>query len=146
MTLARLNDSVFPTFLDRIFDDRKWLGTTENDLIANSFAPAVNIKETESGFSVELAAPGMKKEDFKLSIEHDRLSISAEAKTEKKEDDDSYSCREFSYHSFQRSFSLPENAVDQDKISAQYRDGILYVELPKRDEIKTKPARTIDIK
>lgn len=112
----------------------------------NSSLPAVNVKETEDEYQIEVAAPGLKKEDFKLSYENGRLVISSEQKEENnQEENGKVTRREFSYRSFQRSFSAPENIVNADKIGARYTDGILYVTLPKREEVKPKPAKEIAI-
>lgn len=96
--------------------------------------PAVNILEDAESFIIELAAPGVNKEDFKINLEKDVLSISTEKKTESKEENKQYSRREFSYHSFKRSFTLPEN-VDKDKISAKYVDGILHLTIAKAKKV-----------
>jgi HSP20 family protein len=109
--------------------------------------PAVNVRETGDNFELELAVPGMTKKDFKVEFEKDILTISSEKK-ENKEDgnrDGNYYRREFSYQGFMRSFSLPENTVDADKIRATYQDGVLKVEIPKKEEVKPKPARLIEI-
>jgi HSP20 family protein len=94
---------------------------------------------------IEVAAPGMTKEDFKVDYENGRLTISSERKNESKEKDGNYTRREFSYQSFQRSFTVPENIVNGDKIAATYKEGILHISLPKREEVKPKPARAIKI-
>lgn len=105
----------------------------------------MNIRENDESFMIEVAAPGLAKENFKLNLDRNRLVISSEQREEKNESDNKYSRREFSYQSFERSFTLPEGAVDGDKITAKYNDGILLVTLPKREEIKPKPAREIEI-
>ncbi len=94
--------------------------------------PAVNISETEAGYTVEVAAPGFEKGDFKVKVDDDILTISAESKTENASNDKqrAYTRREYSYSSFTRSFRLPDNIKD-DKISAGYKDGMLKLELPK---------------
>jgi HSP20 family protein len=94
---------------------------------------------------IEVAAPGMTKDDFKVNYENGRLTISSERQNEKKDEGDSYTRREFSYQSFQRSFNVPENIVSGEKIAANYKEGILTISLPKRDEVKPKPAREIKI-
>ncbi len=107
--------------------------------------PKVNIVETNDEFRVEMAAPGMKKEDFHVELDNDVLTIHSEM-TNKVEDgeDQKYARREFSYQSFKRSFYLP-NTVEADKIKAKYNDGILSLAIPKKEEAKKKPARTIAI-
>lgn len=111
----------------------------------NTTLPAVNVIEKDEEFAIELAAPGMKKDDFKIHLEGNVLTISSERKDHKEEKNGNYSRREFSYQSFQRSFTLPEATVESDKVSAQYNDGILNIHIPKREEAKPKPAREIKI-
>lgn len=107
--------------------------------------PKVNIKEVSDAFIVEMAVPGLKKSDFNIDLDNHVLSISAEIKEENKEERESgYTRREFGYSSFKRTFTLPES-VEDDKIKATYNEGILNVYLPKKEEAKQKPARTIDI-
>ena len=105
--------------------------------------PAVNISEHEKDFVVEVAAPGMKKDDFNLNLERNVLTISSERKSEEKQEEKHFTRREFSYTSFQRSFTLPES-VDQDKIDASYKDGVLVVTLHKKEEMIPK-SRAIKI-
>ena len=108
--------------------------------------PAVNIKETEDHFAVEVAAPGMKKEDFKVELDNNLLTISSERTDEKVEKEgEKFSKREFSYQSFQRSFSLPQGLVKDDKIEAKYKDGVLMLTIPKTEDAKKKMRRTIKI-
>lgn len=148
MTLARISDRLFPTvpsFLDNFFSRDLMDWSNSNFSSTNSTLPAVNIRETDESFMIEVAAPGLSKENFKVNLDRDRLEISSEMKEEKNESDQKYSRREFSYQSFQRSFTLPEGTVDGDKISARYTDGILFVTIPKREEVKPKPARAIEI-
>lgn len=99
--------------------------------------PAANIIDNEKEFTIELAAAGMNKEDFNLKIEDDMLNISVEKKEVEEKDELNYTRREFRYDGFSRSFSLPE-IVDQDKIKAEYNNGILSISLPKSDEEKIK--------
>jgi HSP20 family protein len=109
-----------------------------------SLNPAVNIAESDNDFSVELAAPGLERDDLKIHVENRVLEISAEKKTSTETNKNKVLRREFNYSSFRRSFTLPES-VDSDKISATHKNGVLTVTLPKREEAKVKPARTIDI-
>lgn len=99
--------------------------------------PAVNINETDKEFELELAAPGLKKNDFKVNIDRNVLTVSTEKKEEKEEKDKNFTRKEFSYHTFSRSFTLPES-VNQDKIDAKYTDGVLKLVLPKKDEVIPK--------
>jgi HSP20 family protein len=106
----------------------------------------VNVKENENEFQIEVAAPGMKKDDFKVNFDNGRLTISSESREEKSEKDGGkYTRREYRYQSFQRSFTVPESVVDGEKIQARYTDGILNISLPKREEVKPKPAKEIKI-
>ncbi len=106
--------------------------------------PAVNIREDEKKFMLELAVPGIDKKDLKIDINEDVLTISSETKNESEENRDGYKRKEFSYSSFCRSFQIPEN-VNKDKIEANYKDGILTVSLPKAEEEKNKIARQVKI-
>ena len=105
--------------------------------------PAVNIREDEKQFSIEVALPGLSREDIKIEIEKDMLMISSERKGEKEESRNGYTRKEFGYSSFCRNFHIPEN-VDAEKISAAFNNGILNVELPKTKE-ETKLSRTVKI-
>ncbi|WP_232302862.1 Hsp20/alpha crystallin family protein [Draconibacterium sediminis] len=111
----------------------------------NTSLPAVNVKETDDDFVIEVAAPGMSKNDFNVNFKNNVLTISSEKKNEKEEKNENYTRKEFSYQSFQRSFTVAENAVVGEKISAKYDNGILHIVLPKRDEVKPQPERQIKI-
>lgn len=149
MTIARLSDNLYPSFpslMNRFFEGDLMDWSNSNFAGTNSTLPAVNIMENSDEFLIDVAAPGMKKEQIKVDYENGRLTISSEMKEEKKEKSKGkYTRREFSYMSFQRSFSIPENLVDGDKIKATYNEGILHINLPKREEIRPKPARQIQI-
>ncbi len=106
--------------------------------------PKVNIKETADSFMVEMAVPGLKKSDFHLDLDNQVLSISTATKEENEHQDENYTRREFGYSSFKRTFTLPES-VNDEKINANYKDGILSILLPKKEEAKQKPARSIKI-
>jgi len=146
MTLVKFNpekrtNSLLPGFsdvFDSVFND-----TFFNDrMIAR--VPAANISETAETFHIELAAPGLKKEDFKLSLDRNVLSISVEHVSENNNDKKNYSKREYSYNSFVRSFTLPDSA-DDSRIEAAYTNGILKVDIAKKDEAKSV-SRQIQIK
>lgn len=113
-----------------------------NPFRENGFIPATNIIENENSFSIELAAPGMKKDDFKINLENSVLTLSSEKKMENNEEKENYTRREFQYGSFRRSFNLPKT-VETDKIKASYENGILKVEIPKKEE--TKVSKEIQI-
>lgn len=106
--------------------------------------PKVNIKEVTDAFIVEMAVPGLKKSDFNIDIDNKILSVSAELKEDNNKKEEGYTRREFGYSSFKRTFTLPET-VDDSKIKASYTEGILNVYLPKKEEAKQKPPRSIKI-
>lgn len=133
---------VLPTMFDDFFRD--W--NTSNFSTTNTSLPAVNIKENENEFTVEVAVPGMDKKDFQIDLDNDVLTISSEKKTENEKTKYNYTRREYSYQSFKRSFNLPKNVVDSDKIKATYKNGELSIVIPKREEAKPKPARLIEVK
>ncbi|SMO47759.1 Hsp20/alpha crystallin family protein [Solitalea koreensis] len=105
-----------------------------------NISPAVNVIESANGFTVELAAPGLKKDDFKIDLEKNTLTISADKENEITEETKNYHRREFSFSSFMRSFNLPES-VDHDAISAEYIDGVLHLNIPKKAEAQGKPKQ-----
>ena len=106
-------------------------GVTFDRLFNGESFPAVNITENDKNFEIELAAPGMRKNDFKVKVENGVLTISAERKEEKEEKKKNYTRQEYSYNSFCRSFTLPEN-VKEDDIKAHYEDGVLKLGLTKK--------------
>jgi len=111
---------------------------------ADYAVPAVNIKENDLGFEVELAAPGMAKEDIKILFEKDTLTISSDRKAEKEEEKDHYMKKEFSFKSFKRSFSIPET-VNSDGIEAKYSNGVLTISLPRLNKGKDNNNKSIKI-
>lgn len=130
--LPGFNDVFDSVFNDTFFADR---------LLTK--VPAANISESPDHFHLELAAPGLKKEDFKLNLERKVLSISVEQRNDEQQNQKHFTKREYSYTSFVRSFSLPDSA-DESGIQARYNDGILSVDIPKREEAKTV-SRQIEI-
>jgi len=145
MTLVKFNNGqknvVNPWFSD-VFDSLI-SDSRLNDRFVNK-TPAVNIAETENEFHIELAVPGLKKEDFKISLDKNLLSVSAEKKTENVDESKKYSKREYSYNSFVRSFTLPETA-DAAKVDAEYTDGVLKLSVAKKEEAKVQ-SREIAVK
>ncbi len=109
-----------------------------------AFDPSANIIEKANGFELEIAAPGLKKEDFNINLENSVLTISSEIEDEKREEGKVYTRKEFYYGSFSRSFTLPKS-VDADKIKAEYIQGILKVDLPKREEASLENKKEIKI-
>jgi HSP20 family protein len=146
--LVRQNADLFPSLPSLIEDffSRDWADSRLANHAYSSTLPAVNVKETNDDFIIEVAAPGMKRDDFKVELDNDVLTISSYREEKKSEQaDKSYTRREFSYQSFQRSFSLPENKIEGERIAARYVDGILHITVPKKDEAKIKPIRQIAI-
>lgn len=133
----------FDSFFNDFFEGEMF--PAKGVLSRNSSLPAANIRETEKAYHVELAAPGMKKDDFKLELNEDLLSIRSERKENKEEKTDRYTKREFNFSSFVRSFRLPEE-VEADKIEATYKDGILQIEIPKKEVKPKAKVREISIK
>ena len=135
----------FPAFFDDFFGRDLFESSTSN--WTRGTLPAINIKEEDNQYSIELAAPGLNKEDFQIELENDLLKISAEIKEEQKEDKaEHYTRREFRYTSFSRSFTLPKDKVDADQISANYANGILQIAVPKKAEAAAQAGRLIEIK
>jgi len=147
MSIVKKRTSDFLPSLSRFFSDdfftRDWglsnFSNTETTL------PAVNIRETEDTFEVEMAAPGMTKKDFNIELDGNLLTISSEKTDQREDGGGKYSRREFSYQSFQRTFNLPKEVVDVDKINATYQDGVLRLLIPKKEEAKKQPRKTINI-
>ena len=107
--------------------------------------PAVNVKETDDEFILEFAAPGYKKSDFNIETKEGSLIVKGVKEQGEQDDNDSYTRKEFTYAGFSRVFELPET-VNEDKISATYSDGILSLELPKKEEAKPKSPRKVTVK
>lgn len=145
MTLAKVNQNEFPSF-SNLFDDffntelSDWKRTNYSS--TNTTLPKVNIRESDEGFEIEMAAPGMDKKEFNVKLDQDMLTISSQKEMSSK--DSNYTRREFAYHSFTRTFKLPESA-DGDKINASYKNGILSLSIPKKEEAKPKPPKAISI-
>ena len=134
--------SYVPAYLDDFFG---------SDLVKSFFSdgadynvPAVNIKENEKSFEVELAAPGLDKKDFNITLDNDILTISSEKQDEKNEKNENFMRKEFQYTSFKRSFSLPES-VNRENIKAIHKNGILIIALPKNEEARVIKNKKIKI-
>jgi HSP20 family protein len=130
----------FEQFVNEFFEGE----SLPRKVFRNGSLPAANIKETEKSYHIELAAPGMKKDDFKIEIQEDLLSIRSEHKDERKESNERFTKREFNYSSFVRSFRLPEE-VDVENIAATYTDGILKLEVPKKEVVAKTKVREISV-
>lgn len=140
MSLIKRNDVLFPSIMNEIFKP-DWFGGMEN---LNANVPAVNIKENEKDFELELAVPGRKKEDFKIEVNENVLTISSETSSSENEEKENYTRREFTFSSFKRAFTLPET-IDEDHITATYDNGILKFNFPKKEEALPKPKRMIEL-
>ncbi|WP_353720701.1 Hsp20/alpha crystallin family protein [Dyadobacter sp. 676] len=148
MSLIRRNRDMFPAF-PALFDDfwsRDLFNWNQNNFSSTSTTiPAANIRETEDHFEVEMASPGMDKKDFNIRLDGNTLTISSTKESNQEDKQENYSRREFSYQSFQRTFVLPKDVVDEDNITAQYENGILRLTIPKREEAKQKGPKLIEI-
>lgn len=142
MTILAKNNEFFPS-VPSFFDDVMQRNKFFNGRMA--YEPAVNIIETDDYFSIELAAPGYNKKDFKINLDNDELTISVENKDQKENEKVNYARKEFGYGPFEKVFTLPEGTIDGNKIKANYQDGVLYILLPKLEEVKPKPAREIAV-
>lgn len=139
-----MNPSMNPLFGNFLSDDFfNWPAT--NAERTRGYSPAVNIAEDENGFTLDIAAPGLKKEDFDIKVEHEMLTISAEVKTENEDKTPNYTRKEFGFTSFKRSFRITEDQINQEEITARYENGVLSIALPKKEEAKPQPARAISI-
>ncbi|WP_207496717.1 Hsp20/alpha crystallin family protein [Aridibaculum aurantiacum] len=149
MTLMKRNGNMahsMPSLFDDFFTRDLFDWRSSNFSNTNTTVPAVNVKETADTFEVEMAAPGMNKEDFKVELDNNILTISSEMKKEHEEKEgEKYTRKEFSYQSFQRSFTLSKDVVDSENIIAKYENGVLRLSIPKKEEVKQKPARLINI-
>ena len=149
MTLVKRNGNVLnplPMLFDDFFNRDLFNWGTSNFSDTNTTIPAVNIKETDENYEVEVAAPGMTKKDFKVELDGNALIISSERSNQKEESEgERYTRKEFSYQSFQRTFTLQKDVVDIDKIQAKYENGILHLLIPKKEEAKQKPPKLIQI-
>ena len=143
-TIVRKRNYTSPNFWDELFNDNYTPKFFEWNHDRNgSSHPAVNVDETDKEYRIEVAAPGLEKEDIKVAVEEGVLSISSEKKTDSEEKNDSYIRKEFSYNSFCRSFTLPKE-TNVDKISAVHKNGVLNVHIPKV-EVKVKKAKEVKI-
>ena len=147
-TLVKRNNlfptaSLFSDFFGNDFLD--W--NSPSFLPSGSTLPSVNLKETATAFEIELAAPGLKKEDFEIEVHNNVLSVSSEKKEEKeeKDNDGNYTRKEFNYSSFRRAFTLPNNA-EENKIHASYENGVLKVVVEKKDSEVEKSPKKVEIK
>jgi len=132
-----------------LFDDffRPWNEWFDNSGFSGRVmnVPAVNIAEQKDNYLVSLAVPGMKKDDFKINVEGNMLTISSEHQETKEEQEKKFTRKEYSYSSFSRSFTLPEE-INKEKIEARYEDGVLKISLPRKENVKNPAAKQIAVK
>ena len=149
MSIIKRNGDLFPTmpgFFNDVFSRDLWNWGLSNNSTTITSIPAVNIRETNDAFEVEMAAPGMTKDDFRIELDNNVLMITSERQSESEDKENtSYTRREFSYQSFQRTFQLPKEVVDSEKIEAKYENGLLHLVIPKKEEAKQRPPRMIKI-
>jgi HSP20 family protein len=145
MSLVKSSNN-YPSIFDRFFDTNFYDWTSDNYSTTNTTVPSANIKESAEKFEIHIAAPSFAKNDFKIEVNNNVLTVCSEkeVKNETKEGE-RFTRKEFSYQSFCRSFSLP-NTADTEKITANYENGILAIEIPKKEEAKPKPSKMIEIK
>ena len=140
MTTLKLNNSL-PFLFNNLFNDEVEANLPKSYLKS---LPNVNVFENKEGFNLEVAAPGLKKEDFKINFQNNRLTISAKQEETKEEKEGKYTRKEFSFGEFTRTFTLPQS-IDGDKIGASYVDGILNISIPKKEEAKEKELKSIEV-
>lgn len=141
MSLIRFKNSALPSLVEN------FIHKDASDLFQPFFPgamPSVNILEFPEGFRIEVAAPGLKKENFQVNLNNNILSLTYHEEDTREEENGKYTRREFHSGSFKRSFTLPQS-IENENISAQYQDGILKLFLPKKEEAKPRPDRTIQI-
>lgn len=142
--LIKTNNKTFngvASLIDELFSNETF-GTPRTNFSSKS--PFVNIKETEDDFSLEFSIPGISKDDVNIELDNEKLTVSAEFKSDGSKDAGNFTRREFHVSSFKRSFILPDT-IDASKIRANHENGILEILMPKKEEAKPKPVRTITI-
>lgn len=142
-TLSLKPDTMFPALWDEFFTG--WLDTNGKKNKPFLTVPAVNISEEKDAFKISMAAPGKKKEDFRIDVSDDLLTISSEQESKQEEKKDNYRKQEYNYSSFTRSFEIPETVI-AGSIEAKYNDGILEVTLPKKENSKPSTSVNISVK
>ena len=149
MSIVKRNGSLlnnFPTLFDDFLNRDIFNWGLNNFSNTNTTIPAVNIKESADNYVVEVAAPGMKKEDFKVQLDGNSLTISSERSSSREQEGEvRFATREFSYQSFSRTFTLQKDVVDTERIQAKYEDGVLHLMIPKMEHAKQKQPRLIEI-
>ena len=146
MTLveAKRRKRFLPDLWEDFFNDRFENSFFDGNRLNLSVMPDANIIENPNDFQIELAAPGLEKKDFKIEMKNGSVCISAEKEEEKKEDNKNFRRREFSFSSFSRTFTLPDNIL-KDKIDAKYENGVLKLTLPKKEISPAEPVKQIKV-
>jgi len=147
MSITKYNNPMFPgrSTLSAMVDD--FFNKSFTDMVGSDMVmsrPSVNVKETDSEFIIDLAAPGLEKDHFNIKLEHDLLKISAQKEDAKEESGEHFTRREFNFSSFSRTFELPEN-TDREKIEAAYEKGVLTITLPKNRKTEQEQSKQIKI-
>lgn len=141
--LAKVSERM-PTVFEDLF--KPWNEWFDGGLWGKTMnIPAVNIIEHKDEYQVSLAVPGMKKDDFKIDVDGNMLTISSEKEESKEEKEKKFTRKEYNYSSFSRSFTLPEE-INKEKIEAKYEDGVLRIALPRKEEAKKPSAKHINVK
>ena len=145
MSLIRRNPVLPSSLFDDFFTRDLWNWSPNSSSETNTTIPLVNIRETADNYEVDMAAPGMSKNDFRVELDGNLLTITSEKNSTQEQENEKYTRREFSYQSFQRSFQLSKDVVDADKIEANYENGVLHLVIPKIEVARQKPPRMIEI-
>lgn len=138
------NGGLFPFLRNDFFRTPRLFDLDEDFFDSDTSAPPANIRETDKEYKLDLSVPGMKRDDFDVDVENGVLTISSEKEEERNEDDKNFHRREFSYNSFSRTFTLPDN-VDENNIGAKYDNGMLQVTIPKTETSISKPKKQIKV-
>lgn len=140
-TLMRKNPDLFGGLMENLMNESNWFKPVEFN--KNFSMPAVNIKETENEYQLEVAAPGLQKEDFNIEVKEGILKLSVSKNTESEEKTEKYTRKEFGFQKFERNFALPKNTVQVESIQASYESGVLKVALPKQETKETVTKVTV---
>jgi HSP20 family protein len=141
--LAKMNRHYVPAYWDDFFNDAFFTSGNRNQ--SEGYCPAVNVAEDEKEFRIEVALPGLSKNDVRIDLEDQVLTVSSAFNEEKEDKKTNYMRREFTRRAFKRSFELPD-AVDQEHIMAKHEAGIVTIHLPKKEEMVQKAPKQIEIK
>lgn len=137
--ITKKNKDKFPSIFSDFFNSERFF---EDEFFKKDWMPAVNVKDNEKDYTIDVALPGYQKDDLNIEVDNGLLSISAEVKDEQKEQEDNFTRKEFSYRSFKRKFSIPEDA-NAEQIEATYKDGVLQLKMGKKAIEANK--KTVDI-